>query len=122
MGSIFRVPIVRWDSAESLLTLLRGHGVQTIGAATEGCLLLPDANLDRRAMALFVGNEGKGLPAVLRDSLDLLVAIPMSRTIDSFSVNAATAVILYAMTYGSCGTRPQSNPATAVSPRNDVQP
>jgi TrmH family RNA methyltransferase len=107
MGSIFRVPIIRWDSAESLLTLLRKHGVQTIGAATEGCLLLPEANLDHHAMALFVGNEGKGLQANLRDSLDLLVAIPMSPTIDSFSVNAATAVILYAMTHGPRGpTRP----------------
>lgn len=103
MGSIFRVPILRWDSAEGLLALLRKHGVQTVGAATEGCLRLPDASLDHPAMALFVGNEGKGLPAFLRDSLDLLVAIPMSGTIDSFSVNAATAVILYAMTHASRG-------------------
>jgi len=52
-------------------------------------------------MALFVGNEGKGISPRLRDSLDQLVAIPMGDAIDSFSVNAATAVILYAMTYGA---------------------
>ena len=101
MGSVFRVPIIRWDSAESLLRLFRKHGVLTVGAATEGCLQLPDATFEHHAVALFVGNEGKGLPSLLRDSLDLLVAVPMSSTIDSFSVNAATAVILYAMTYAA---------------------
>jgi tRNA G18 (ribose-2'-O)-methylase SpoU len=50
-------------------------------------------------MALFIGHEGKGLSQPLRQGLDLSVAIPMTASIDSFSVNAATAVILYAMTY-----------------------
>jgi tRNA G18 (ribose-2'-O)-methylase SpoU len=50
-------------------------------------------------MALFIGHEGKGLSHPLRQGLDLSVAIPMTSSIDSFSVNAATAVILYAMTY-----------------------
>ncbi|NBR96281.1 MAG: hypothetical protein EBT48_01530, partial [Verrucomicrobia bacterium] len=49
--------------------------------------------------ALFVGNEGKGLSPSIRAALDLLVAIPMSSTIDSFSINAATAVVLYAITH-----------------------
>lgn len=108
MGSVFRIPVLRWDSAETLLDLFRKHGVRTIGAATEGCVLLPDARFDHHAMALFVGNEGKGLPPQLRGCLDQLVAIPMSRSIDSFSVNAATAVILYAMTYGASQPAVQS--------------
>jgi TrmH family RNA methyltransferase len=101
MGSVFHIPVLRWDSAETLLALFRKHGVRTIGAATESSVRLPDARFTHHAMALFVGNEGKGLPPQLRDSLDQLVAIPMNRSIDSFSVNAATAVILYAMTYGT---------------------
>ena len=52
-----------------------------------------------KPMALFIGHEGKGLSHPLRHGLDLSVAIPMTSSIDSFSVNAATAVILYAMTY-----------------------
>jgi tRNA G18 (ribose-2'-O)-methylase SpoU len=101
MGSVFRVPVIRWESTETLLALLRKHGVLTIGAATEACVLLPEARFESKAMALFVGNEGKGISPGLRDSLDQLVAIPMGDAIDSFSVNAATAVILYAMTYGA---------------------
>jgi TrmH family RNA methyltransferase len=104
MGSVFRVPLIRWPSAETLLDLLRRHHVRTVGAATEGSLRLPEVHFDHQAVALFVGNEGKGLSTFLRQSLDQLVTIPMSHSIDSFSVNAATAVLLYAMTYGPFAT------------------
>jgi tRNA G18 (ribose-2'-O)-methylase SpoU len=59
-------------------------------------------------MALFVGNEGKGISPALRGALDQLVAIPMGASIDSFSVNAATAVILYVMTHSATGEPPRS--------------
>ena len=74
-------------------------GVLTVGAATEASALLPEARFGSQAIALFVGNEGKGISPTLRSSLDQLVAIPMGASIDSFSVNAATAVILYAITH-----------------------
>lgn len=101
MGSIFRVPVLRMDSAEELLRVLRENNVLTIGAATEAAVLLPNAVFERKDTALFVGNEGKGLSAQLRGRLDQLVAIPMGAAIDSFSVNAATAVILYAITHST---------------------
>lgn len=99
MGSVFRVPIIRWDSTETLLALLKKHGVLTVGAATEASALLPEVRFGSQAIALFVGNEGKGISPTLRSALDQLVAIPMGASIDSFSVNAATAVILYAITH-----------------------
>jgi tRNA G18 (ribose-2'-O)-methylase SpoU len=68
-----------------------------VGAATEAAVELPDADFGEQPMALFVGNEGQGLSEETRAELDCLVKIPMSEAIDSLSVNAATAVILYAM-------------------------
>lgn len=102
MGSVFRVPVIRLDSTEELLRVLRANNVLTIGAATEAAVLLPNAVFEHKDTALFVGNEGKGLSAQLRNQLDQLVAIPMEAAIDSFSVNAATAVILYAITHSAC--------------------
>ena len=99
MGSIFRIPILRHDSTDTLLQTLREHQVFTIGATSEANTLLPNASFPNKTMALFIGHEGKGLSQPLRQGLDLSVAIPMTSSIDSFSVNAATAVILYAMTY-----------------------
>jgi len=99
MGSVFRVPLLRLPNRKSLLPLLHQHKVFTIGATGDAPTLLPKASLPDQTVALFVGNEGKGLSADLRQSLDLLVAIPMSNTIDSFSINAATAVVLYAISH-----------------------
>ncbi|MFA9197538.1 MAG: TrmH family RNA methyltransferase [Aliarcobacter sp.] len=99
MGSIFRIPILRYDSTDTLLQTLHKHQVFTIGATSEATTLLPNASFPNKTMALFIGHEGKGLSQPLRQGLDLSVAIPMTSSIDSFSVNAATAVILYAMTY-----------------------
>jgi 23S rRNA (guanosine2251-2'-O)-methyltransferase len=101
MGSIFRVPILRLPSVGPLLSLFNLHNIFTIGATPEAQILLPSATLPNQALALFVGNEGKGLSSSVRKVLDLLVAIPMSNSIDSLSINAATAVILYAMTHSS---------------------
>jgi TrmH family RNA methyltransferase len=99
MGSIFRIPILRQESTDTLLQTLRDHQVFTIGATSEASIHLPNASFPNKTMALFIGHEGKGLSQPLRQGLDLSVAIPMASSIDSFSVNAATAVILYAMTY-----------------------
>ncbi len=99
MGSIFRLPILRHESTDTLLQTLREHQVFTIGATSQASTLLPSASFPNKTMALFIGHEGKGLSQPLRQGLDLSVAIPMTSSIDSFSVNAATAVILYAMTY-----------------------
>jgi tRNA G18 (ribose-2'-O)-methylase SpoU len=103
MGSVFRMPLIRWQSAATLLDLLQKHSVHTVGAATEGSHLLPEVRFNHQMIALFVGNEGKGLSPSLRQMLDQLVAIPMSHSIDSLSVNAATAVMLYAMNYRQSG-------------------
>ena len=99
MGSIFRVPVLRLPSADELIPALRSLHYFTIGASSDAPTLLPHAPIPRKPIALFVGNEGKGLSPSIRAALDLLVAIPMSSTIDSFSINAATAVVLYAITH-----------------------
>lgn len=99
MGSVFRIPIIRLLDVVSLLPLLRKNHIFTVGATGDAPTLLPKASIPGQTVALFVGNEGKGLSPTIRASLDLLVAIPMSDTIDSFSINAATAVVLYAISY-----------------------
>ena len=99
MGSIFRVPILRLPKLEPLLALFQKYNVFTVGATSDAPTLLPHASIPQKTVALFVGNEGKGLSAAVRSALDLLVAIPMSNTIDSFSINAATAITLYALNH-----------------------
>ena len=105
MGSIFRVPTLRLTHVDPLLSLFRQHQIFTVGATPEAQTLLPSVVLPDQPVALFVGNEGKGLSSSVRPLLDLLVAIPMTNSVDSLSINAATAVTLYALTHPS-KTRP----------------
>lgn len=97
MGSVFRLPVFRVKTRNEVCVALRARGVPMVGAATEAAIELPDADFTGDKMALFVGNEGQGLSPETRAEMDCLVKIPMSEAIDSLSVNAATAVILYAM-------------------------
>jgi TrmH family RNA methyltransferase len=98
MGSVFRLPVFRVPSRAEACAHLRSRGVRMVGAATEAAVELHAADFGAQQVALFVGNEGQGLSAETRHELDCLVKIPMSEAVDSLSVNAATAVILYAMT------------------------
>jgi tRNA G18 (ribose-2'-O)-methylase SpoU len=80
-----------------LLKELEEHDVMTVGTATSGGIALPDARFPEAPLVIFMGNEGSGLPEAVTAALDLLVTIPMPAGVDSFGVNAAAAVVLYAV-------------------------
>jgi TrmH family RNA methyltransferase len=93
MGAIFRLPVLI-EPEGNIVELFRERGLRLIGtAAREGT----DYNRCDLAgpTALFFGGEGAGLSATLRAEFDENVRVPMSRTVDSLSVGAAAAVILF---------------------------
>jgi RNA methyltransferase, TrmH family len=51
-----------------------------------------------RRVALVVGNEGAGLSAEARARADRVVALPISRDVDSLNVAVATGILLYSLT------------------------
>lgn len=95
MGSLFKTAVSHQSDAASLLPTLRQLGIEMVGAAANDGIPLPQATFSKRGTAVFMGNEYHGLPAELLRQLDQRVTIPMSAGVDSLSVNAATAVILY---------------------------
>jgi tRNA G18 (ribose-2'-O)-methylase SpoU len=97
MGSLFRLPLAFFEDAAEVESELRAAGVRTVGATTQGGRSLPRADLSQRRLALFVGSEAFGLPPALLERLDDRVTIPMGSSIDSYSVNAAAAILLYAI-------------------------
>lgn len=99
-GSLFKLPVRQVDSAESLLPILANQGVATVGATVSAGVWLPEARWPSTGLALLMGNEAAGLAPVIQARLDLSVRIPMAEGIDSFSVNAAAAIILYEIQRG----------------------
>ncbi len=103
MGSLFKLPVVRVEDAAELLADLQDVGIEGVGTAVTGGTLLPEARFGGKGTAVFLGNEYFGLPDDLTAQLDTLVTIPMAAGIDSFSVNAAAAIILYEIRRGKTG-------------------
>ena len=93
MGSIFRLPAVAAGWPE-LREQLRERKLTTLAASPAGGRSLYEQDL-RLPTALVLGGEGGGLPPELEESLDGKVHVPMRDGVESLSVGAAAAVLLF---------------------------
>jgi tRNA G18 (ribose-2'-O)-methylase SpoU len=93
MGAVFHMPAVEVE-VPAVFARLRDRGLRLIGADPRGARSYLDCDL-RLPTALVFGSEGAGLPFALREQLDETVRIPMRRELDSLSVGAAAAVLLF---------------------------
>jgi len=94
MGAIFRLPVAQENEPDALLARLRALGIGTLAAHPSAELIYDLCDL-RAPVALFLGGEGGGLPADLAQGLDAAVRIPMRPGVESLSVSAAAAVLLF---------------------------
>lgn len=95
MGALFRMPVLSFADGAALCEELRREGYQIVGTGSRGGRAPRDARFDPRRVALLVGSEPFGLAQEIHAASDLLLSIPMSDEVDSFSVNAAAAILLY---------------------------
>jgi TrmH family RNA methyltransferase len=94
-GSVFKLPLPIYATVDALLVELDALGARTLGTVTTGGRTIHQVTFDRRPVAFFLGSEAFGLTADLKQKLESLVSVPMVPGVDSFSVNAAAAVVLY---------------------------
>lgn len=94
-GSILRLPVVAFASAEALMAALHRSGIRSVATAATGGIALPAVAPLPGPSAVLMGNEGQGLPEAVQRAVDLVVTIPMPDGVDSFAVNAAAAIVLY---------------------------
>ncbi|WP_407571033.1 TrmH family RNA methyltransferase [Deinococcus altitudinis] len=92
-GSVFTQPVVSLPAAEAL-AWLRRSGFQLVACTPEAGAVYWDAPLTGR-VALCLGSEHDGLPALWREGADLRVSIPMAGQADSLNVSVAGALVLY---------------------------
>jgi TrmH family RNA methyltransferase len=95
-GSIFRFPVVRISSAE-LIGLLRGRGARLIATSSHKGTPLPQMDWTL-PLAIFVGNEGAGLPRDLMRQMDETVVIPQAAPVESLNAGVAASIVLYEAT------------------------
>jgi TrmH family RNA methyltransferase len=92
-GSIFRLPVVNAKLAD-LIPHLREKGIQLFATSSHKGTPLHEAPLHQPS-ALFIGNEGAGLPRNIITKMDATLAIPQSRPVESLNAGVAASIILY---------------------------
>jgi 23S rRNA (guanosine2251-2'-O)-methyltransferase len=77
------------------IAALKGEGLWIVGLeASPGARTPAQIRLDG-PLALVVGSEGEGMRALVRQSCDLLLKLPMRGQIDSFNAAVAGSIALY---------------------------
>jgi TrmH family RNA methyltransferase len=99
MGSVFRMPIVRYESWPELAAQLMGLRLTTVGAAA-GAPDIRSIDAPQR-VALVLGNERQGLAALPAGAIALTVGIPQRESADSLNVAVAGSILLYE--FARCG-------------------
>ena len=94
-GAVELVPHVRVINISRTIEALREWGYVTIALEGETELTLADALSDKRAAALVVGAEGKGLRPGVAEICEKRARIPIAAAMESLNVSVAAAIALY---------------------------
>jgi TrmH family RNA methyltransferase len=99
-GSGLRFPILRGMAIPVLLAQLRVAGVKIVAASSHSEAAADGAGADgaadlREAVAIFIGNEGAGLPQEIEHVADARFSIPMMAEVESLNAGVAASVVLY---------------------------
>ncbi|MGA9556238.1 MAG: RNA methyltransferase [Terriglobales bacterium] len=92
-GSIFRLPLAKIASAE-LIRLLRAKGVRLLATSSHKGTPLAEGNWNP-PIAIFIGNEGAGLPREIMHQMDETLVIPQSEPVESLNAGVAASIVLY---------------------------
>lgn len=92
-GSAFRVPILHIGSRE-LIPQLKQRGVRLLATSSHKGTRLPDVAWTL-PLAIFIGNEGAGLPRDLMHQMDETVVIPQAAQVESLNAGVAASIVLY---------------------------
>ena len=92
-GSIFRLPFLQVSSGE-LIVLLRRHGVRMLATSSHKGTSLHEVSW-ALPLAIFIGNEGAGLPREILHQMDETLVIPQAAQVESLNAGVAGSIVLY---------------------------
>ncbi len=97
MGSVFRVPVYEEADAAALLEILHTNGIHTYAAVpAKTAVPLTECSFTGGS-AVWIGNEGNGLPADVIAACDTAVTIPMQGGPESLNAAMAAGILMWEM-------------------------
>jgi len=95
-GALLHLPLARVTNLTRALQLLQGRGFTVVGLDEEASKSIFDEPAPDGPVALVVGAEGSGISRLVRETCDLLVALPMRGRVQSLNASASLAAALFA--------------------------
>jgi RNA methyltransferase, TrmH family len=112
-GSIFRVPFLQ-ISSEELILLLRGRGVRLLATSSHKGTSIAEADWTL-PLAIFIGNEGAGLPHEILHQMNATLVIPQAASVESLNAGVAASIVLYEASRSRVHDRDTEPPGHAKS-------
>lgn len=96
MGSVFRTNLFIENDTERLFSMFEGNNIITSAAIIDSNEKINECSFNG-SHAVFVGNEGNGLPAEISARCNRRITIPMNGSINSLNVAMAAGIIMWEM-------------------------
>ena len=93
-GGLEKVNILYYNSIFSLIKKLNLLDIWTIGLDAGGTEEINDVNLGKQNIAIFLGAEETGLSSEVKNKLDIVCRIEMTKGMESLNVSAAAAIAM----------------------------
>lgn len=94
-GTIFKSNLVSCDTALDAVRFLKSKNYQIVATSPYGSKIQSIAQLEKKPVALVVGNETHGCSEQLLQEADLIVQIPMNSAVESLNVAIAAGISIY---------------------------
>lgn len=92
-GALEYMPVVRVKNISAVLQKLKDKGIWVYGADMDG-EHYKKVNFDG-AVAIVIGNEGKGISPLVAKDCDVIVSLPMKGKINSLNASVAAGILMY---------------------------
>ena len=96
-GALERMSVARVTNIGRTIEELQRQGVWVAAVDMNGKAYYETEGVMKGAIALVIGNEGKGISRLVREKCDLSISIPMKGSINSLNASNAAAIIMYAV-------------------------
>jgi len=94
-GAAARVPVAQASNLVQALQAYRQAGCFVVGLDAGGGIEVSALEVATEPLVLVVGSEGKGLSRLVRETCDVVAAIPMQAATESLNAGVATGIALY---------------------------
>ena len=98
MGSVFRVDTLIENDTENLFGILMENTVETLASVIDKDAENINNCLSKGKQAVFIGNEGNGLPSEISERCDRRITIRMNGTVNSLNAAMASGIIMWELT------------------------